>query len=127
MAPRPFLKVKTREPRGWSTGRDDNWLVGELSFDYDGHVLPATSPARRSAPPATPAARAVDNPGNLSCRSATLPTGGAGAGAAEAAEGARARAGGGGGGAGARLGPVARLADELGSELGARAAGRSSP
>ncbi|WP_435022533.1 SNF2-related protein (plasmid) [Tundrisphaera sp. TA3] len=46
IAPLPFLKVKKREPRGWSSATDDNWLVGELSLDYDGHILPATSPAR---------------------------------------------------------------------------------
>ena len=46
VAPRPFLKVKSRDQRGWSAGRDESWLVGELSFDYDGHVLAASSPAR---------------------------------------------------------------------------------
>ena len=26
--------------------RDQNWLIGDLSFEYDGHVVPARSPAR---------------------------------------------------------------------------------
>jgi hypothetical protein len=26
--------------------RDQNWLSGDLSFEYDGHVVPARSPAR---------------------------------------------------------------------------------
>ena len=26
--------------------RDQNWLIGDLSFEYDGHVVPAWSPAR---------------------------------------------------------------------------------
>ena len=26
--------------------RDQNWLIGDLSFEYDGHVVPAQSPAR---------------------------------------------------------------------------------
>ena len=45
-APRPYLKVKRRETRGWMSDRDQNWLVGDLSFEYDGHVVPARAPAR---------------------------------------------------------------------------------
>ena len=26
--------------------RDQNWLIGDLSFEYDGHVVPGKSPAR---------------------------------------------------------------------------------
>jgi superfamily II DNA or RNA helicase len=45
-APRPFLKVRRRETRGWRSDRDQNWLVGDLCFEYDGHVVPARAPAR---------------------------------------------------------------------------------
>jgi len=45
-APRPYLAIKRREVQGWNADRDQNWLVGELSFEYDGHVVPARSAAR---------------------------------------------------------------------------------
>ncbi len=45
-APRPYLKIKRRNDRRWMSGRDQNWLLGDLSFEYDGHVVPARSPAR---------------------------------------------------------------------------------
>ncbi len=46
LTPRPFLKIKRREGRSYASERDQNWLVGELSFEYDGQVVPAKSPAR---------------------------------------------------------------------------------
>ena len=46
VAPRPRLKVKRRESRGWETERDQNWLLGELSFDYGGHIISAKTSAR---------------------------------------------------------------------------------
>ena len=45
-APRPYLTIKRRDDRRWMSGRDQNWLIGDLSFEYDGHVVPARSPAR---------------------------------------------------------------------------------
>ena len=45
-APRPYLKVKRRETRGWMSDRDQNWLVGDLAFEYDDHLVPAAAPAR---------------------------------------------------------------------------------
>ncbi len=45
-APRPFLTVKRREARAFTSDRDQNWLIGDLFFEYDGHVVPARSPAR---------------------------------------------------------------------------------
>lgn len=51
--PRPRLKVKRSQNGGWSAA-DQTWLKGELSFDYDGQVVPAKQlgqsvyePARR--------------------------------------------------------------------------------
>jgi hypothetical protein len=46
LAPRPYLKIKRRDDRGWRSERDQNRLIGELSFEYDGHVVPERSPAR---------------------------------------------------------------------------------
>jgi superfamily II DNA or RNA helicase len=46
LAPRPNLTIKRREGRYWSSDRDQNWFVGELSFEYEGHVVPAQSQAR---------------------------------------------------------------------------------
>ncbi|MDB5350992.1 MAG: helicase, partial [Planctomycetota bacterium] len=45
-APRPYLKIKRRDDRRFMSDRDQNWLIGDLSFEYDGHVVPARSPAR---------------------------------------------------------------------------------
>jgi superfamily II DNA or RNA helicase len=45
-APRPFLTIKRRDVRPYRSDRDQNWLTGDLSFEYDGHVVPARSPAR---------------------------------------------------------------------------------
>ena len=45
-APRPYLTIKRRDVRRWMSDRDQNWLIGDLSFEYDGHVVPAQSPAR---------------------------------------------------------------------------------
>jgi superfamily II DNA or RNA helicase len=45
-APRPYLKIKRRDNRSWISNRDQNWLFGELSFEYEGHVVPARSPVR---------------------------------------------------------------------------------
>jgi superfamily II DNA or RNA helicase len=45
-APRPYLMIKRRDNGRWTSSRDQNWLVGDLSFEYDGHVVPAGSPAR---------------------------------------------------------------------------------
>ncbi|QEH35766.1 RNA polymerase-associated protein RapA [Aquisphaera giovannonii] len=45
-APRPCLTIKRRDDRGRMSDRDPSWVVGELSFDYGGHVVPARSPAR---------------------------------------------------------------------------------
>jgi len=42
LAPRPRLKMMPPEQRNW--GR--NWLRGELSFDYEGAVVPATHVGR---------------------------------------------------------------------------------
>ncbi len=36
----------SRRPVRWMSDRDQNWLIGDLSFEYDGHVVPARSPAR---------------------------------------------------------------------------------
>jgi superfamily II DNA or RNA helicase len=44
--PRPYLKMKRRDVRSLLSEQDRNWLIGELSFEYDGHVIPARSPAR---------------------------------------------------------------------------------
>jgi superfamily II DNA or RNA helicase len=45
-APRPSLTIKRRDVRPFISDRDQNWLIGDLSFEYDGHVVPARSPAR---------------------------------------------------------------------------------
>jgi hypothetical protein len=45
-APRPSLTIKRRDVRPFMSDRDQNWLIGDLSFEYDGHVVPARSPAR---------------------------------------------------------------------------------
>jgi superfamily II DNA or RNA helicase len=45
-APRPYLTIKRRDDRRRMSDRDQNWLIGDLSFEYDGHVVPARSPAR---------------------------------------------------------------------------------
>lgn len=45
-APRPCLTIKRRDDRSWTSDRDQNWLSGDLSFEYDGHVVPARGPAR---------------------------------------------------------------------------------
>jgi superfamily II DNA or RNA helicase len=45
-APRPCLTIKRREAQRWSYGRDQDWLVGDLSFEYDGHAVPARKPTR---------------------------------------------------------------------------------
>ena len=45
-APRPSLTIKRRDVRPYMSDRDQNWLIGDLSFEYDGHVVPARSPAR---------------------------------------------------------------------------------
>jgi hypothetical protein len=47
LAPRPYLKIKRQDARSWSSTRDQNWLVGDLSFEYDGQVVPARSPSGR--------------------------------------------------------------------------------
>jgi superfamily II DNA or RNA helicase len=44
-APRPCLKVKPPERRGWG-GRETAWLLGEVSFDYDGQMVHAKQPGR---------------------------------------------------------------------------------
>ena len=46
LAPRPFLTIKRRDVRPFMSDRDQNWLIGELSFEYDGQAMPARSPAR---------------------------------------------------------------------------------
>jgi superfamily II DNA or RNA helicase len=45
-APRPYLTIKRRDDRRRMSDRDQNWLVGDLSFEYDDHVVPARSPGR---------------------------------------------------------------------------------
>ena len=45
-APRPSLTIKRREGRRYMSDRDQNWLIGALSFEYDGHVVAARSPER---------------------------------------------------------------------------------
>ncbi|WP_165230190.1 DEAD/DEAH box helicase [Aquisphaera insulae] len=44
--PRPCLTITSRDQQGRRYERGPNWLVGQLSFDYEGHVLPARSSAR---------------------------------------------------------------------------------
>jgi hypothetical protein len=44
-APRPCLKVKPPERRGWGGGETAR-LLGEVSFDYDGQLVPAKQPGR---------------------------------------------------------------------------------
>ncbi len=46
LAPRPCVTFKRRKMGYWSGESDANWLVAELSFDYEGHTLPANSQAR---------------------------------------------------------------------------------
>jgi superfamily II DNA or RNA helicase len=46
LAPRPCLKIKRRAQQSWMSDRDQNWLSGDLSFEYDGQVVPAQGPAR---------------------------------------------------------------------------------
>ena len=46
LAPRPYLKIKRRDDRRWMSDQAQNWLVGDLSFEYDGHVVSARSPVR---------------------------------------------------------------------------------
>ena len=44
--PRPYLKVKRRDTRAWDSKQNQNWLTGDLAFEYDGHVVPVESAAR---------------------------------------------------------------------------------
>jgi superfamily II DNA or RNA helicase len=44
--PRPCLTIKRRPASTWGYGRSQDWLVGEQSFEYEGHEVPARSPGR---------------------------------------------------------------------------------
>ncbi|MDR3632361.1 MAG: DEAD/DEAH box helicase [Isosphaeraceae bacterium] len=50
-APRPLLKIKRDQSRYFSA-REEPWLLGELSFDYDGQVIAARQPGRSLYEPA---------------------------------------------------------------------------
>ena len=43
ISPRPCLRVKRREGRGYTSEYDQKTLVGELSFQYEGHEVSAKS------------------------------------------------------------------------------------
>jgi superfamily II DNA or RNA helicase len=46
LTPRPNLTIKRLDGRRWASSRESNWLIGELSFEYDGQLVPARSPTR---------------------------------------------------------------------------------
>ena len=49
--PRPYLTIKRRDDRPFMSDRGQNWLIGDLSFGYDGHIVPAGArPGASSSP-----------------------------------------------------------------------------
>ena len=44
--PHPHLTIKRRDNRGWMSERDQNWLIGDLSFEYMTATSCPRGPAR---------------------------------------------------------------------------------
>ena len=62
---RPYLTIKRRDDRGWMSDRDQNWLIGDLSFEYDGHVVPAGPGGASSSPTSDGCCCATRRPSGL--------------------------------------------------------------